>query len=54
MKLIQNSPLLGCLILLAGTTVAAQDEGPRFSLSAGAEYTTGLQPAVVSPDSSVP
>jgi hypothetical protein len=41
MKLIQHSPLLGCLILLAGTTVAAQDEGPRFSLSAGAEYTTG-------------
>ncbi len=41
MKLIQTSPLLGCLILFCSVAAAAQDEDPRFTISAGAEYTTG-------------
>ena len=41
MKSAQRSLLLGGLILFAGVTAAEQDDDPRFSISAGAEYTTG-------------
>jgi hypothetical protein len=40
MKSMQKSLLLGGLILFAGASAAEQDD-PRFSISAGAEYTTG-------------
>jgi hypothetical protein len=40
MKSVQKSLLLGSLILCAGVAAAEQDD-PRFSISAGAEYTTG-------------
>ena len=40
MKSVQKSLLLGGLILCAGVAAAEQDD-PRFSISAGAEYTTG-------------
>ena len=41
MKSVQRSLLLGGVILLAGVTAAAEGNDPRFSISAGAEYTTG-------------
>ena len=41
MTSIQRSLLLGSLVLLAGVTAAEQGNDPRFSVSAGAEYTTG-------------
>ena len=41
MRSIQRSLLLGSLVLLAGVTAAEQGNDPRFSVSAGAEYTTG-------------
>ena len=41
MKSVQKSLLLGGLILCAGVMAAEQDKDPRFSISAGAEYTTG-------------
>ena len=40
MKSLQKSLLLGGLVLFAGVAAAGQDD-PRFSISAGAEYTTG-------------
>lgn len=40
MKSVQGSLLLGGLILCAAAAAAEQDD-PRFSISAGAEYTTG-------------
>ncbi len=40
MKRVQTSSLLGCLILLLSVAVA-EDEKPRLTLAAGAEYTTG-------------
>lgn len=40
MRFVQRSLLLGGLVLVAGVTGAGQDD-PRFSISAGAEYTTG-------------
>lgn len=33
--------LLGCLVLFGSMTAVAEDDGPRLSISAGAEYTTG-------------
>jgi hypothetical protein len=41
MKIAQTSLLLGGLVLVAGMTAAEQADDARFSLSAGAEYTTG-------------
>lgn len=41
MRTLQRSLWLGGLILFAGITAAEQDDDPRFSISAGAEYTTG-------------
>ena len=41
MKVLQTISLLGCLALFGGMAVAADSEGPRLSISAGAEYTTG-------------
>lgn len=41
MKTVSTMSLLGCLVALCGATAVAQDESPRFTLSAGAEYTTG-------------
>ena len=34
-------PLLGCLIMLAGTTALAQDDDTEFTLSAGMDFTSG-------------
>ncbi len=41
MKFAQRILLLGGLVLFTGVTAAEQENGPRFSISAGAEYTTG-------------
>jgi hypothetical protein len=41
MKSAQRILLLGGLVLFTGVTAAEQENGPRFSISAGAEYTTG-------------
>ena len=41
MQSVQRSLLLGGVILLAGVTAAEEGNDPRFSISAGAEYTTG-------------
>lgn len=42
MRPVQTGLWLGCLLLLgSGTSVAEDDALPRFSISAGAEYTTG-------------
>jgi hypothetical protein len=40
MKTLQKGLLLAGLVLIAGVAAAEQDE-PRFSIAAGAEYTTG-------------
>jgi hypothetical protein len=41
MKCVQRSLLLGGLILCASVTAAEQKDDPRFSISAGTEYTMG-------------
>lgn len=41
MRPVQTGLWLGCLLLLGSVAAAAQDDAPRFSISAGAEYTTG-------------
>ena len=41
MKSAQRILLLGSLVLFTGVTAAEQENVPRFSISAGAEYTTG-------------
>ena len=41
MRTVNNFLLLGGLVLLAGVTAAGQGDDPSFSISAGAEYTTG-------------
>lgn len=41
MSSVQTGFWLGCLLLLASVPAGAQDDAPRFSISAGAEYTTG-------------
>jgi len=41
MKNVQKGLLLGGLILFAGVAAAEQGDAPRFSIAAGAEYTTG-------------
>ena len=41
MKTVQKSLLLGGLILSAGLAAAGQGDGPRVSIAAGAEYSTG-------------
>ena len=38
---VRITSLLGCLAALCGATALAQDDSPRYTLSAGAEYTTG-------------
>ena len=40
MRTVNKSLLLGGLLLFAGIAAAEQDD-PRFSISTGAEYTTG-------------
>ena len=41
LKTVQIVPLLGCLIMLQSTMSAAQDNGPKITLSTGAEFTSG-------------
>jgi hypothetical protein len=39
--LVKIAPLLGCLIILDGTTALAQDDSTEFTLSAGMNFTSG-------------
>jgi hypothetical protein len=40
-KLIQIVPLLGCLIMMQSAALIAQESDPKFTLSAGVEFTSG-------------
>lgn len=41
MKVVQMVPLLGCLIVLHSVAAVAQNDDAKFTLSAGAEFTSG-------------
>jgi hypothetical protein len=41
LNLVNMFPLLGCLIMLDGTTALAQDDNTEFTLSAGMDFTSG-------------
>jgi hypothetical protein len=40
-KIVEIVPLLGCLMMLQSTTLAAQDNDPIITLSVGTEFTSG-------------